>query len=128
MSSKHTKRIYFASGILLVGVATIGIFVPLLPTTPLILLAAGCFSRSSEKWQRWLSNHRLFGPIIENWHTRRCISKKTKAVAVGSILLFGTYAIGFAIEPPAIRVIGSITLLIGLLTVLRIPTCEQRDS
>lgn len=124
MSSTHAKKAYFLAGLLLVGIATAGIFVPLLPTTPLILLAAACFSRSSKKWQQWLATHRLFGPIIHNWHVRRCISKKTKAIALGSILLFGTYAIGFAIELPWVRVIGSIILLIGLITVLRIPTCE----
>lgn len=113
------------AGFGLVGLATIGIFLPLLPTTPLLLLAATCFANSSEKSHRWLMEHNVFGPILKNWHEHRCIPRKAKIVAIASILIFGTYAIGFAIENIYIRIIGGVFLLTGLVFVLRIRICER---
>ena len=112
------------AGFLLVGLAALGIFLPLLPTTPLLLLAATCFANSSEKWHRWLREHRIFGPIIRNWHENRCIPRRAKITAVISILIFGTYAVGFAIKNPYLQVPGVVLLLTGLVFVLRIRTCH----
>ncbi|MDF7798361.1 YbaN family protein [Pontiellaceae bacterium B1224] len=120
-----SKGLYLTAGVLFTALAAVGVIVPLLPTTPLLLLAAGCFARSSEKCHRWLTEHKVFGPIIRNWHENQCIPKKAKIIAVGSILLFGTYAMAFAIENNLVRIIGSIFLLIGLIVVLRIPVCRN---
>lgn len=116
---------YLIAGFGLVGLATLGIFLPLLPTTPLLLLAAACFANSSEKWHRWLMEHRLFGPILKNWHEHRCIPRNAKIIAVASILIFGTYAIGFAIDYPALRIVGTLILLTGLIFVLKIKNCDN---
>jgi uncharacterized membrane protein YbaN (DUF454 family) len=121
---KKRRWLFLIAGFLLVGLAALGIFLPLLPTTPLLLLAAACFANSSEKWHRWLTEHNIFGPIIRNWHEHRCMPGKAKITAVASILLFGTYAIGFAIENPYLKTGGTILLLIGLVFVLRIKTCR----
>ena len=122
----HNKRmLYLMAGFILVGVAVLGIFLPLLPTTPLLLLAAACFSRSSERWHRWLLNHRVFGPIIKNWDERRCIPRRAKAVSILMIVLFGGWAVGFAIDPPVLRMIGAALVLTGLICVLRIPICRD---
>jgi uncharacterized membrane protein YbaN (DUF454 family) len=119
----HRKWIYWIAGMGLVGLAAIGILLPLLPTTPFLLLAAACFARSSDRWHRWLLEHRIFGPIIRNWHTNRCIPRRAKAVAVAMMLFFGGTAVGFALENMQLRIAGSIVLLIGLIFVLRLPTC-----
>ena len=118
------KWLYLVAGFALVGLATLGIFLPLLPTTPLLLLAAACFANSSERAHRWLLEHKLFGSIIRNWNESRCIPRKAKIVAIASILLFGGYAIGFAIDTLWIRILGGIILLIGFVFVWRIPICR----
>lgn len=61
---------------LLLGV--LGIFLPLLPTTPFVLLTAICWGKSSEKFHNWLANHKLFGNIVVNWETHRVIPLKAK--------------------------------------------------
>ena len=68
---------------LIMGV--IGIFLPLLPTTPLILLAAWCFSRSSRRFHLWLTQHRFFGPILRDWQSDRGIPRKSRNRAIGFI-------------------------------------------
>jgi uncharacterized membrane protein YbaN (DUF454 family) len=124
MAEKH-KWIFLTAGILLVGLAAVGTVLPLLPTTPLLLLAAWCFARSSEKCHRWLIEHRLFGPFLKNWQETKCIPFKAKMLAIGSMVIFGSYAIGFAIENNYIRIIGALLLIIGLVTVLRLKTCSD---
>jgi uncharacterized membrane protein YbaN (DUF454 family) len=68
----------------------IGIVVPLLPTTPFVLLAAFCFSRGSERCERWLLEHPRFGPMVHDWRTRRAVPLRAKQLAtlmmaVGSV-------------------------------------------
>lgn len=121
----NRRAIYLIAGFMLVGLAVLGIFLPLLPTTPLLLLAAACFSRSSERWHRWLLNHRTFGPIIRNWHENRCIPRRVKTVSIGMVVLFGGWAVGFAIKPPVLRVIAALLILTGLITVIRLPVCRD---
>lgn len=122
--NEKRRWLFLIAGFLLVGIAAVGIFLPLLPTTPLLLLAAACFANGSEKWHRWLMEHNIFGPIIRNWHENRCIPMRAKITAVASIILFGTYAVGFAIKNPYLQIPGTILLLIGLVSVLRIKTCS----
>jgi uncharacterized membrane protein YbaN (DUF454 family) len=118
------KGLYLAAGFSLVGLAALGLILPLLPTTPLLILAAACFAQSSERWHRWLMEHRVFGELLKNWQAHRCIPLRAKLIAVVAIVLSGGYAIGFAIEQPALRALGGVLILVGLVTVLRIPVCR----
>ncbi len=60
----------------------IGLFLPLLPTTPFVLLAAACYARSSVRFYNWLMNHRWFGEALRRWVEFRCISRKNKIYAI----------------------------------------------
>jgi len=72
-------------GVLALVIGILGIFLPLLPTVPLVLLAAFCFARSSERLHNWLVTHPSFGPMISDWHERRAISPRAKRLATLSI-------------------------------------------
>ncbi|WP_413294798.1 YbaN family protein [Bdellovibrio sp. HCB185ZH] len=65
----------------------IGAFLPVLPTTPFILLSAWCFLRSSEKAHAWLYRQPLFGKALTDWDRNKAISRKTKVVAITMILI-----------------------------------------
>lgn len=60
------------------GLAIAGIVLPLLPTTPFVLLAAWAAGRSSPAFHNWLHSHRTFGPVIENWQTHRAVPLRAK--------------------------------------------------
>ena len=66
-TSPTARAIYTAAGMLCVGLGFLGLFLPLLPTTVFILVAAACFSRSSPRFYGWLMNHGTFGPAIRAW-------------------------------------------------------------
>lgn len=69
------------------GLGVVGIFLPILPTTPFILLAAWCFLKSSPKAHAWLYQHRLLGPPLRNWEERKAISRPTKKLALSMMLI-----------------------------------------
>jgi hypothetical protein len=69
-------------GWLSVVLGVIGIFLPIMPTTPFILLAAWCFARSSERFHQWLLDNKHFGPIIREWEGGNGISRKVRARAL----------------------------------------------
>jgi len=60
----------------------IGIFLPLLPTTPFVLLAAWCFSKSSKRFHTWLLNHKFFGPIVHDWQSSDGIPRRARNRAI----------------------------------------------
>ena len=87
------KPLLAALGIACVGLAILGVFLPLLPTTPFLLLALACFSRSSEKMHEWILTHKLFGPHIRLWHEERSMPLKSKVYAISTICAFGGLSI-----------------------------------
>ena len=82
--SSTRRRVLAAAGFGALALGTVGVFLPLLPTTPFVLLAAYCFARSSPRFYQMLLRHRQFGPIIRDWQDHRCIALRTKVVAEGS--------------------------------------------
>src|SRR3546814_1342141 len=68
-------------GFIWVGIGAVGAFVPLLPTTIFIILALGCFARSSPRLEHWLLNHERFGPALRAWRDQRAISRSAKRAA-----------------------------------------------
>jgi uncharacterized membrane protein YbaN (DUF454 family) len=119
------RGVFRLLGFLFLATAVLGIFLPLLPTTPFALLAAACFARSSEKWHQWMLNNDTFGPMIRNWERRRCISLRVKWIAILSMLVVGGYSVLFAVESPGLKVFGGAFIAVGLLTVSLIKTCDD---
>ena len=72
-------------GWLTVVLAIIGIFLPLLPTVPFLLVAAWCFTQSSPRCRAWLFNHRILGPLVQQWSGQKTIPLPVKLRAIVSI-------------------------------------------
>lgn len=80
-------------GVLSMGLGVAGIFLPLLPTTPLLLLSAWCFVRSSERLYKWLINHPYLGEYIRNFREYKAIPLRVKVISVALIWLTIGYCI-----------------------------------
>lgn len=120
--------LYKPLGFLFLGLAILGVLLPVLPATPFLLLSAWFFARSSEKWHKWLLSSELFGPILRNWEESRCISLRTKIVAMVMMILAGTGSILFALDDFTMRVFTGVLLMIGAITVLSLKTCAVNVS
>ncbi|PIP91894.1 MAG: hypothetical protein COW01_11810 [Bdellovibrionales bacterium CG12_big_fil_rev_8_21_14_0_65_38_15] len=93
---KNSKRIiFFCCGWISIILGVAGIFLPILPTTPFAILAAWCFSKSSERWHQWLLNHKIFGPTIRDWERDGVINPRAKALATSMIVLLFSYTLIF---------------------------------
>lgn len=87
VKSRALRAVLMALGWIWVGIAFVGVFVPGLPTTGPILLAAFLFSKSSERFDKWLLNNRFFGVIVSDWRQGNGFSVKAKALAVFAIAI-----------------------------------------
>lgn len=92
-------------GLLCVVLGWVGAFVPLMPTTIFMILAAGCFARSSPRLEAWLFHHPRFGPTLRAWHAERAIPRSAKSAAcLGIAIGFGAF--WFAVRPTPIVAIA----------------------
>ena len=106
------RHLWMALGWVALGLGVLGILVPLLPTTPFLILAAYLFSRGSKRLHAWLLNHRIFGPPIENWRTHRAISTGAKLAALAAMALI--LAISVVADVPAWTLAVQAVILIGV--------------
>ena len=123
--SRAIRICLIITGSFFVGLGTLGIVLPLLPTTPFLVLAAMCFSRSSERFHNWLLNNKWFGAYIKNYREGRGILLRQK-VAVLSLLIFTIgYSCIFLLDHIAVRII-LVLVAVGISThILRIPTLRS---
>lgn len=111
--SSLKNMILIAIGSLAVGLGVAGIFLPLLPTTPFLLLAAVCYANSSERFYHWLMHHRWFGSYIRNYREGRGIPLVSKVVALALLwLTIGASAI--FVVPVLIGKIVLVSIAIGV--------------
>lgn len=82
------KLLCSIAGWILLALAALGIFLPILPTTPFVITAAACFSFGNPQMSRRLESSRLFGPYIEGWRTKQGITAKRKATSIFILWLF----------------------------------------
>lgn len=87
VKNRFIRFIIFSTGLISLVAGTIGIFLPLLPTTPFILLSAWCFLKSSNKAHGWLYTQPLLGKSLQQWEENKIISKKSKTVALITIAI-----------------------------------------
>jgi uncharacterized membrane protein YbaN (DUF454 family) len=99
------RRLLATAGTACVGVGIAGIFIPILPTTPFLLLAAYCYMRSSSRLHRWLLNNRFFGSYVRNYIEGRGMPLLLKIITIA--LLWTTIGLttAFAVQHIAIRIV-----------------------
>ena len=82
MPTNIKKILYFIAGCVCIAMAYIGVVTPGIPYSPFVVAAAFCFARSSERAHRWIMNHKLFGPFLTNWSTKRVFPQKMKYLMI----------------------------------------------
>ena len=83
--SKLSKILLATAGTISVGLGILGIFLPVMPTTIFLIIAAYCYVRSSDKLYNWLINHKILGPYISNYHRYKAMPKRAKIVAISML-------------------------------------------
>ncbi len=109
------------------GLAVLGIFLPLLPTVPLLLLAAACFARSSERFHNWLLEHPRLGPLLKGYLDGQGIPLRAKISAIGLIWLSIPLSVLFFIPLFWVKVFLIAIGLCVTIYLLRLPVSEQGE-
>jgi len=113
------------AGTLLVGLGIIGILMPVLPTTPFLLLAAACYARSSQRFYHWLLNNKWFGNYIKNYIQRKGVPLKVKILAITWLWITIGFSVVFAVDVFLVRLI-LIVIAIGVsIHILCLRTLKQ---
>lgn len=99
MALAPVRWMYWSLGWLFFALGILGAFLPILPTTPFMLLALWGFSQSSQRLEHWLLSHRTFGPSLRAWKAHRVVSRRAKAIAWSSMAVSFLYMI--AVRQPA---------------------------
>lgn len=125
----HWQRaLWLATGVLSLATGIVGIFVPVLPTTPFVLLAAFCYSRASLRLHAMLVGHRLFGPLIREWHESHSIPPRAKIAGLTLMAMSFASSIYVVRDRPWLQLF-LLALGVGFATWLaRIPSRRSSDS
>ena len=118
------RLIFFTLGATFLGVGVVGIVIPVLPTTPLVLASFLCFSQSSKKAEKWISNNRYFGSYIENYKTKKGVPLDVKlksilflwVMLIASIILMDQYSLHLLL------------ILVGVAVTAHILSLKTRDG
>lgn len=125
IENKFLRVFLIISGFLSLFIAILGIFLPLVPTTPLVLLAAYLFSKSSDRFYSWITNNKYFGKYIKNYQDGKGISRKTKITAITSMWSVLIISAIWATEVLFVRIILAIVGIGVTIHLLRMPTYER---
>ena len=112
-----TRIFWLIFGLVSVALGIVGAFLPILPTTPFMLLAAFAFAKSSPRLHRWLVEHPTFGPPVRDWQSHGAISRRAKLMAVGAMASVLVLSLVLSlrwevIAVQAVAILGSATFIL----------------
>jgi uncharacterized membrane protein YbaN (DUF454 family) len=116
------RRVLLAVGFVCVALGAIGTVLPLVPTTPFLLVAAACFARSSPRFYHWLLTRPGVGPIIQGWRATRTVPLHAKLWAVSLIVVVGASSVVFFVGNRWAQLVMVAGLLAVIVWLLRLPT------
>jgi uncharacterized protein len=131
-SSKLKKQrivrvLLMIAGTICLALGAIGIFLPILPATPFLLLAAACYMRSSERLHKWLIHNRWFGRYIKNYQEGRGIPLKTKVIALSALWIAIAYSAFFVVDEFLFAQIGLLLIATGVTVhLVRLPNFKKQ--
>ncbi len=111
--ARPVRAVFIVLGTVFLGLGALGLVLPVLPTTPFVLLAAACYLRASDRLHRRLVTSRTFGPTIVAWQEHGAIRPRAKATAIALIALTFGFSVLFVVEPPFMRA-GLVVLGVAL--------------
>lgn len=124
-AQRLARSVFLVLGFVFVTLGFIGAFLPVLPTTPFLLVAAACYARASARFYNWLLNNRTFGPTIREWRRYRSIPYRTKLTAIVLMSLTLASSIVFFVREPLLQA-ALAALGVGLAVWLyRIPSRDR---
>ncbi len=128
ITSNLRRRVLIIAGSFFLGLGIIGIFLPLLPTTPFLLLATACYARSSERFYNWLLNNKWLGNYIKSYREGKGVPLKVKVLSISLLWITIGYSVVFVVHIFLVRII-LILIAIGVtIHILSIRTLKLKGG
>lgn len=124
--SPLVRALFNLAGTVALGLGIVGIFLPLLPTTPFVLLAAACYARGSERFHQWLLANRTFGPMVREWEDHRSLPYRTKIAAIVLMSLTMAISIVVFVRPVWLKIVLALFGVGLAIWMYRIPSRERK--
>ena len=125
ISNRLIRWVLIITGTFFIGLGVLGIFLPLLPTTPFLLLAAACYVRSSKRFYNWILNNKWFGNYVKNYQEKKGVPLKVKILSVSLLWITIIFSAVFIVHILFVRII-LILIAIGVtIHILSIRTLKQ---
>lgn len=105
MKRKWVRILLVSIGTVSTFLGILGVLLPILPTTPFLLLAAACYARSSQRFYHWLMHNRYFGKFVRNYSQRRAVSLRVKFLTIALLWTSIGCSIAFAVEILFVRIL-----------------------
>jgi hypothetical protein len=112
------KAVYFTTGWFFFLLGAVGIVLPVLPTTPFMLLALWAFSKSSDRFHYWLYNHKFFGPLLQQWQQHRVIPVSAKLLSILMMSASFAYLLLYSEIHVFILILVALLMLYGMWFIL----------
>ena len=116
------RWLWIIAGSISLALGIIGIFLPLLPTTPFLLLTAACYARGSSRLHNWLLNNKMFGKYIKDYREGKGIPARSKVFALTLLWLTIGFSIFFVIPILIVRIILLVIAVLVSIYILSLPT------
>ena len=125
---KLVKALLLVAGTFSLALGAIGVFLPILPTTPFLLLSSACYLRSSERMHKWLLGNRWFGESIRTYQEGKGIPMKTKMLAMVMLWVAIIYSAIFALDEILIAQVALLLIAFGVsIHLIRLPTLKNKQ-
>jgi integral membrane protein len=129
MSGRLTRGVWFAAGWLAVGIGTVAIVVPGLPTTVFFIVAAACFSRSSPRFEQWVLDRPGIGPMVRDYRSGLGMPRRAKTAAISSIAIVCSLSAFVTTSGWVLRSVILVAGAVGIAWILwRVPTRADGNS
>ncbi len=119
---------FIVAGTISLGLGAAGVFLPILPTTPFLLLSAACYYKGSERMHRWLLNNKLFGSYIRNYKEGKGISKIAKILSLFLLWITIGYSVFFMVGSYVVQLILFAVAIAVTVHVATLPTLRKSQS
>lgn len=120
--SPFVRGVFLVAGSLAFALAVAGVFLPLLPATPLLILAAACFARAYRPFHEWMLAHRWIGPPLRDWYLHRSLRPRVKWIAIVTMLVSFAISIVFFVNARWLQVLLAAFALALAALLWRIPS------
>ncbi|MBJ6752546.1 YbaN family protein [Geomonas anaerohicana] len=128
VKSEWLRYLLIGTGLLSLAAGVVGLFLPLVPTVPFLIVAVICFSRSSQRFHSWLVKHRHFGPVVKEYLVHGSVPLRAKCLAIGAIWISFPVTAFVVVAATWLRILLISIAACATLYLLMLPTTPHRRS